>query len=219
MDWLEAVERAGVIPVAMLESEEEAWFLAGALEEAGLPIIEVAFRTAAAAAVIRYLRRGWPALCVGAGTVLTPAQAEQAFQAGACFIVSPGLDEGLAARCQSLRIPWIPGVATPTEIMVALRLGLTVLKFFPAEAMGGTKTLSALMPLFPDVRFIPTGGHHLPQPRRLSEAAQRAGLWGDVAGRSAADPRTPSGGTDPPRPRGPSHSEAGEGAEARIRSP
>jgi len=180
MDWLEAVERAGVIPVAMLESEEEAWFLAGALEEAGLPIIEVAFRTAAAAAVIRYLRRGWPALCVGAGTVLTPAQAEQAFQAGACFIVSPGLDEGLAARCQSLRIPWIPGVATPTEIMVALRLGLTVLKFFPAEAMGGTKTLSALMPLFPDVRFIPTGGitsRNLADYLKLPNVLACGGTW------------------------------------------
>ena len=116
----------------------------------------------------------------GAGTVLTPAQAEQAFQAGACFIVSPGLDEGLAARCQSLRIPWIPGVATPTEIMVALRLGLTVLKFFPAEAMGGTKTLSALMPLFPDVRFIPTGGitsRNLADYLKLPNVLACGGTW------------------------------------------
>ncbi|GBD10263.1 Putative KHG/KDPG aldolase [Candidatus Thermoflexus japonica] len=161
MEVLEAMERAGAIPIAVLEDEEEARFFADAMRKAGLPVIEVTFRTAAAAEVIRYLRQVDPQLIIGAGTILTPAQAAQALQAGAQFIVSPGFDSELAAWCRSADVLLIPGVATPSEVMAALRHGLYTLKFFPAEAMGGTKTLEALAPVFPQVRFIPTGGIRL----------------------------------------------------------
>ncbi len=161
MEALEAMERAGVIPIAVLEGEDEARFFANAMQRAGLPVIEVAFRTAGAADVIRYLRQVDPQFIIGAGTILTPAQAAEALQAGAQFIVSPGFDSELAVWCRSAGVLLIPGVATPSEVMAALRHGLDVLKFFPAEAMGGTKTLEALAPVFPQVRFIPTGGIRL----------------------------------------------------------
>ncbi len=177
---LERIERVGVLPVAVLDAADEALFLADVLRRAGIPLLEVAFRTEAAADAIRYVREGCPDIAVGAGTVLTPAQAEQAVRAGAQFIVSPGLDGELAAWCRSAGTPLIPGVATPSEVMAALREGMSILKFFPAEAMGGAKALQALAPVFPQIRFIPTGGIHpgnLAEYLKLPNVIACAGTW------------------------------------------
>lgn len=157
---LEVIARIRVIPVAVLESADEAGLLADALQEAGIPIMEVTLRTAEATEVICWLRKHRPEVIVGAGTILTPAQAEEALRAGARFLVSPGFDEELAVWHRSSGALWIPGVATPSEVMAALRYGLHTLKFFPAAAIGGVETLKALAPVFPSVRFIPTGGIH-----------------------------------------------------------
>jgi 2-dehydro-3-deoxyphosphogluconate aldolase/(4S)-4-hydroxy-2-oxoglutarate aldolase len=177
---LEAMAQVRVIPVATLESEAEARILADALQEAGILILEVTFRTAAAAAVIRYLRRADPLLRIGAGTILSPEQAEQAVAAGAEFLVSPGWEPELGRWCRERGILLIPGVATPTEIMAAWRQGWEVLKFFPAEALGGVRALEALAPVFPQIRFIPTGGiqaQNLRDYLRLPNVLACAGTW------------------------------------------
>lgn len=130
-----------------------------ALSAAGVVAVEVTLRHAGA---IEALRRAAatapPGMIVGVGTVRTISQLDEAVAAGAAFVVSPGLDERLAARAAERHVPYVPGVATPTEVMRAARLGLNVLKFFPAEAMGGAAALKALGEPFPDIAFIPTGG-------------------------------------------------------------
>lgn len=180
MEVLEVMEKIRVIPIAVVESPGEACVLADAMQEAGVLILEITFRTSEAPEAIRHLRRSRPGMMVGAGTILTPAQAEQALRAGARFIVSPGFDEELAAWCRSAGILLIPGVATPSEIMAALRHGLHALKFFPAEAIGGVNALKALAPVFPHVRFIPTGGIHpgnLVDYLRLPNVIACGGTW------------------------------------------
>ncbi len=177
---IQALQRIGLVPMAVVETPGEALFVSDALRKAGVPLIEVAFRTAAAPEAIRALRQACPDMLVGAGTILTSSQVEQAIQAGAQFIVSPGFDSQLAVRCRSAGIPFIPGVATPSEVMSALQYGLRLLKFFPAEAMGGVKTLMALAPVFPHVRFIPTGGidpRNLMDYIRLPNVIACGGTW------------------------------------------
>ena len=124
----------------------------------GLPCIEVTFRTPAAADAIRALRADVPELLVGAGTVLTPAQVDTARDAGAGFLVAPGSSAAVMARAEEVGLPLIPGVATPSEIETAVARGLDVVKFFPAEASGGTAFLRAVGAVYPGVRFVPTGG-------------------------------------------------------------
>ena len=130
-----------------------------ALSAAGVVAVEVTLRHAGA---IEALRRAAasapPGMIVGVGTVRTISQIDEAVAAGAAFVVSPGFDERLAARAAERHVPYVPGVATPTEVMAAAGLGLNVLKFFPAETMGGAAALSALVEPFPDIAFIPTGG-------------------------------------------------------------
>lgn len=146
-----------VVPVVVLDDAGRADDLGAALVAGGLPVAEVTFRTPGAAAVLgRLADRG--DLVVGAGTVLTPEQVEQAHGAGARFVVSPGLSADVVRRCRELGLPVIPGVSTATEIMQALGLGLDTVKFFPAEACGGLPTVKALAAAFPQVRFVPTGG-------------------------------------------------------------
>lgn len=146
-----------VVPVVVLDDAGRADDLGAALVAGGLPVAEVTFRTPGAAAVLgRLADRG--DLVVGAGTVLTPEQVEQAHGAGARFVVSPGLSVDVVRRCRELGLPVIPGVSTATEVMQALGLGLDTLKFFPAEACGGLPTVKALAAAFPQVRFVPTGG-------------------------------------------------------------
>ena len=146
-----------VIPVVVLDDSTAAAPLAGALADGGLPCAEITLRTAAGEAAISTMAQQRN-LLVGAGTVLDVSQAEHAVEAGARFIVSPGFDEEVVRRCQELSVPVLPGAATATEIQRARRAGLRVVKFFPAETLGGVNALDAMSAPFPDMRFIPTGG-------------------------------------------------------------
>jgi 2-dehydro-3-deoxyphosphogluconate aldolase/(4S)-4-hydroxy-2-oxoglutarate aldolase len=148
---------ARLLPVLIIDRESDAQPLGEALTQGGLGTVEVTLRTPAALPALRVLRQN-PQLVVGAGTVLHRDQAEQAIDAGAEFVVSPGFDRSIVDLCQLKGIPVVAGVATPTEVQRALRAGLTELKFFPAEALGGVTTLRAISAPFPDARWIPTGG-------------------------------------------------------------
>ena len=153
----EIMRTAPVIPVLVLEGSLEPVALAETLVEAGLPVIEVTLRTASAIDAIRAMARV-PGAIVGAGTVLDEAQLAQAVDAGSQFIVSPGLSHRLALAARDSGLPFLPGVATPSDIMRGLELGLDRFKFFPAEASGGIPALRALAGPFGNVRFCPTGG-------------------------------------------------------------
>jgi 2-dehydro-3-deoxyphosphogluconate aldolase / (4S)-4-hydroxy-2-oxoglutarate aldolase len=146
-----------IIPVVALDRAADAARLADALVEGGLPCAEITFRTAAAAEAIRALA-GRTDFTVGAGTVLNVEQARIAVDSGAMFVVSPGLNPKVVRYCLDLDIAVLPGVCTPSDITLAFEMGLELLKFFPAEAMGGPKMLDALAGPFPMMRFIPTGG-------------------------------------------------------------
>lgn len=150
-------ELAPVIPVLVVGDAARAEGLATALVAGGLPVLEVTLRTPAALAVIREMARV-PGGHVGAGTVLTPDDAKRAQDAGASFAVSPGLTETLARACQDIGLPLLPGAVTASEVMRAMELGYSMLKFFPAEAAGGAKSLKSLAGPLPQVSFCPTGG-------------------------------------------------------------
>lgn len=160
---VETIANCGVVPVIAIESAEGAIALADALLEGGLPIVEITFRTTAAAAVIAELTAKRPALCVGAGTVLSLKNLEAAYACGARFGVAPGLNPTIVQQANKLGMPFIPGVATPTEIEQALELGCTLLKVFPAETLGGVGLIKALAGPYAHtgVRFVPTGGVNL----------------------------------------------------------
>ncbi|HEY8135599.1 MAG TPA: bifunctional 4-hydroxy-2-oxoglutarate aldolase/2-dehydro-3-deoxy-phosphogluconate aldolase [Candidatus Limnocylindrales bacterium] len=147
-----------VVPVVTIDDAADAAALAGALADGGLPIVEITFRTAAAAEAIAAIRAARPDVLVGAGTVLDAATVDRALEAGAHFIVAPGFSPATVAYAQAHGTPVVPGVVTPSEIEAAMSLGLRVLKFFPAEASGGPAYLSALRATYPMVRFVPTGG-------------------------------------------------------------
>jgi 2-dehydro-3-deoxyphosphogluconate aldolase/(4S)-4-hydroxy-2-oxoglutarate aldolase len=146
-----------VVPVVVLDDLAHALPLAEALTEGGLPVAEVTLRTPVAVEAIRVLAAETE-LLVGAGTVISAEQVDAAVEAGADFVVSPGFSSSVVLRCAELGVPAIPGVATATEVLAALDQGLAVLKYFPAEAIGGIPALKALSGPFPDVRFVPTGG-------------------------------------------------------------
>jgi 2-dehydro-3-deoxyphosphogluconate aldolase/(4S)-4-hydroxy-2-oxoglutarate aldolase len=150
--------RLGLVPVIKLEDPESAVQLGKALMEGNLPVAEVTFRTASAAQSIKRLRKELPTLLVGAGTVLTLAQAEAAVEAGASFAVTPGFNPRIVEYFISKGIPVIPGVNSPTQVEMGLERGLQLLKFFPAEASGGTRMLKALYGPYAEVKFVPTGG-------------------------------------------------------------
>ncbi|MBQ1312399.1 MAG: bifunctional 4-hydroxy-2-oxoglutarate aldolase/2-dehydro-3-deoxy-phosphogluconate aldolase [Blautia sp.] len=154
----EQFRKIGIIPVVVLDDAKDAEPLAKALCEGGLPCAEVTFRTAAAEESIRIMSSKYPDMLVGAGTVLTTEQVDRAVAAGAKFIVSPGLNPEVVKYCQEKNIPMTPGIQTPTEIEMALSLGLTTVKFFPAEPAGGLKMIKALAAPYVNVTFMPTGG-------------------------------------------------------------
>ena len=156
-DVLAAIGAARVVPVIVIDNAADAQPLAQALKAGGLPCAEVTFRTPAAEAAVAGMARE-PGILVGAGTVLREDQVHRAVAAGARYIVTPGFSERVVRACQQIPVPVFPGVATATEVQMALEAGLDVLKFFPAEAAGGLATLKALSAPFPMVRFIPTGG-------------------------------------------------------------
>lgn len=146
-----------VIPAVVLDDVDRADDLGAALVAGGVPVAEVTFRTPHAVEVLRRLA-GNADLLAGAGTVLTAEQVDQAHDAGARFVVSPGLSAPVVHRCRALGLPVIPGVSTASEIMRALDLGIDLVKFFPAEPSGGLPAIRALSAAFPQVRFVPTGG-------------------------------------------------------------
>lgn len=152
------IGKAAIIPVIKLERVEEAVPLARSLLAGGIPVAEVTFRTSAAAEGIAAIRREVPQMLVGAGTVLTTAQANAAIQAGAQFVVSPGSNGKIIDRVLAAGVAMIPGVATPSEIEAAIERGLNVLKFFPAEALGGIAMLKSLSGPYSQIKFVPTGG-------------------------------------------------------------
>ena len=152
------LEKTGLIPVVTLENAADAVPLASALLRGGLAAAEITFRTSAAARAIAMIREREPEMLTGAGTVLKKDALRDALSAGAQFIVAPGFNPSLAEEALAAGVPYIPGVMTPTEIEAAMGLGLTVLKFFPAEAAGGVRMLKALFAPYRSVRFMPTGG-------------------------------------------------------------
>lgn len=151
----------GIVPVIKLERPEAALPLGRALLEGGLPVAEVTFRTGAAAAAIALLRREFPSLLVGAGTLTTPAQVEAAIAAGASFAVTPGFNPRIVEACLAADLPVVPGVNSPSQVEQGLERGLSLLKFFPAEPSGGVRMLKALHGPYAEVEFVPTGGIEL----------------------------------------------------------
>ena len=174
------LENVPVVPVVVIEDATRAVPVARALVAGGLPVIEVTLRTAAAPDAIAAISAEVPAAIVGAGTVLEPKQAQTIVAAGATFIVSPGLHEGVVDAAQNLGVPVIPGVATATELQQAWNMGLRELKFFPAGQAGGPSMIKALAAVFRDVKFMPTGGvsaKNLPEYLALPSVLACGGSW------------------------------------------
>jgi 2-dehydro-3-deoxyphosphogluconate aldolase/(4S)-4-hydroxy-2-oxoglutarate aldolase len=156
-DTVDAITAGRLVPVIALDDEAAAAPLADALVAGGLRCAEVTFRTAAAEAALRRMAAD-DRLLVGAGTVVHPDQVDRALAAGARFVVSPGFSAAVVRRCRAVGVPVFPGIANATDIMAALDEGLDVVKFFPAEPLGGLGMIGALAAPFPNIRFIPTGG-------------------------------------------------------------
>ena len=146
------------VPVVVIKELSETIPTLSALCEGGLPVAEITFRTGCAAEAIALGVKEFPDMHIGAGTVINAEQAQKAIDAGAQFIVSPGLSTEVAEVCKVADIPYYPGCATPTEIMQAISLGITTVKFFPANVYGGLNAIKALSAPFPQVKFLPTGG-------------------------------------------------------------
>ncbi len=155
---LDKVEGLRLVPVVKLDRVDDALPLCGALCEGGLPVAEITFRTAAAEESIRKVTAAYPDMFVGAGTVINVEQAKRAVDAGAKFLVSPGISRAVTEWALDQGITIFPGTCTPSEVMIALEYDLPVVKFFPAVQYGGLKTIKALAAPFPTIRFMPTGG-------------------------------------------------------------
>lgn len=158
MDVLTRLSNAGVVPVVVIENAKDAVPTARAMVAGGIDVMEITFRTAAAADAIAAVAAECPEMLVGAGTVITLAQCKKAVEAGAKFIVAPGFNREVVAWCVENNVPVTPGCVTPTEIMAAMELGLKVIKFFPAGVYGGLSAMKALAGPFGGIKFIPTGG-------------------------------------------------------------
>ncbi len=157
-DIYQRIYETGIIPVIKINDAKDAAPLAKALIDGGLPAAEITFRTAAAADAIKAIHEAYPDMLIGAGTVLTPEQADTAVACGADFIVSPGFNPNVVKHCISKGITIIPGISSPSEIEAALEMGITTVKFFPAEAAGGLAMLKAMSAPYGSVKFMPTGG-------------------------------------------------------------
>lgn len=157
-DITERFEKLGVVPVVVLEDAKDAVPLATALVEGGLPCAEVTFRTEAAEESIRLITEQFPEMLVGAGTVLTVEQVDAAVRTGAKFIVSPGFDAEIVDYCLKNEIPVFPGCISPSEVAQAVKRGLKVVKFFPAEPAGGISMIKAMAAPYTGLKFMPTGG-------------------------------------------------------------
>lgn len=158
MEFLEKLSLAGLVPVIAINDAEDAVPLCKALSDGGLPVAEITFRTAAAEESIRRVHEALPNVLLCAGTVLTTDQVDRAVNAGAAAIVSPGLNPEVVKYCLSKNIPVCPGTSNPSDIEVALSLGLKAVKVFPAEAIGGLKLIKSMAAPYGDMKFMPTGG-------------------------------------------------------------
>ena len=177
---LDLFRDVAVVPVLTIEREADAMPLARALSDGGLRLIEVRLRTPAAPAAIAAIAREMPQVIVGAGTIQRSADIVQACAVGAQFLVSPGMTPELAAAALATELPYVPGVATPSEVMAARDLGISFLKLFPAESLGGFALLRALAPVFPGVAFCPTGGideHNAAKYLALPNVPMVGGSW------------------------------------------
>ncbi len=174
------IEQLGLIPIIVIENSSRAVPLAEAIQAGGLPCAEVTFRTAAARESIERIRTALPDILLGAGTVLSIEQADKAVSAGARFVVSPGFNPRVVDHCLSKSIPVFPGVCTPSDLEKAAERKLEIVKFFPAEAIGGLRYLKAISAPFPKIRFIPTGGinaQNLSQYLAFPKVAACGGSW------------------------------------------
>lgn len=179
-ELLKRLRQLRIVPVIVIDEPRDAAPLAQALLDGGLPCAEITFRTPRAAEALRIIAHECPDVVAGAGTVLTVQQAIQAREAGARFIVTPGFNPAVVDHCLEHGIPVIPGVCTPTEIDAALQRGVDVLKFFPAEPMGGVAFLKAIAAPYAGVTFIPTGGitlNNLLSYLALDTVAACGGSW------------------------------------------
>ena len=158
MTVLERFARVGIVPVVVLDDAKDAVATANAMLKGGVDVMEITFRTAAAPEAIRAVSENCPDMLVGAGTILTLEQCKKAVDMGAKFIVSPGFDAEVVAWCVENNIPVTPGCVTPTEITAALKFGLKVIKFFPANVYGGLNAMKNLAAPFVGIKFLPTGG-------------------------------------------------------------
>ena len=154
----EVLTASPIIPVIAIKQLKDAVPLASALVNAGVRVLEITLRTEYGLEAIRMVKEQVPNAIVGAGTVVNATQYTQAVESGAEFIISPGLTESLLQKSTEYTVPFIPGIATPSELMLASQYGLSYLKFFPAEINGGTKALQAFSGPFPEIKFCPTGG-------------------------------------------------------------
>ncbi len=180
MEMEEKIASLGVVPVVVLNDAKDAEPLAKALVEGGLPVAEVTFRTEAAEESIKRMSAAYPDMLVGAGTVLTKEQVDRAVAAGAKFIVSPGFDPEIVDYCLEKEYPVFPGIITPSELAQAVKRGLRVVKFFPAEQFGGVATIKALAAPYTQVKFMPTGGvnaKNLPDYLGFNKIIACGGSW------------------------------------------
>jgi len=182
MDIVETLKAVGVVPVIVIENEEQAVPLARALVKGGLKVLEVTFRTKAAAASIAAIKREVPEAVVGAGTILTVDMLKAARKAGAAFGVAPGFDPVIVEEARDALWPFCPGIATASELSQALTAGVPMVKFFPAEAAGGVKMIKNLLGAFrfTGVKFMPTGGiniDNLADYLAVSEIVACGGTW------------------------------------------
>lgn len=174
------IEKIGIIPVIKIEDASKAAPLAESLARGGIPCAEITFRTNCAAEAIRAMKEKSTEVLTGAGTVLTPEQADRALDAGAEFIVSPGFNPQVVSHCLKKNIPVIPGCATPSDMERALEFGLSVVKFFPAEQAGGLNYLKAVSAPYPSLKFVPTGGvnsQNIAEYTRFDKVIACGGSW------------------------------------------
>lgn len=179
-ELLKKIREKKLVPVVKLDRAEDAEPLCEALCEGGLPVAEITFRTSAAEESIRIAVRKFPNMMVGAGTVINVEQAKRAVDAGASFLVSPGISREVTEWALKNRICIFPGTCTPSEVMTALEYDLPVVKFFPASQYGGLETIKALSAPFPGISFMPTGGigvHNIKEYLAFERVAACGGSW------------------------------------------
>jgi len=180
MNIFNELNQIGIVPVVVLDNADQAVPLAKALVAGGIPCMEITFRTAAGEECIRRVSAECPQVLIGAGTVLTTEQVDRAIDAGATFIVSPGLNPVVVEHCIKRGVPIVPGCATPSDMELAMHLGLEVVKFFPAEQAGGLPYIKAVAAPYTNLRFMPTGGinaENLPKYAAFDKIIACGGSW------------------------------------------